>query len=325
VQVSGHPALSQCRLSFSNIEEAARAVDPVFLNTPQFVAEALSEALGVRTIVKVETLNPIRSFKGRGADFFMSGLKAGDRVVTASAGNLGQAMAFAARKRGLFLTVYASVNANPLKIDRMKALGAEVILHGEDFDDAKSEAKRFAAKNKLPMVEDGLEPRLSEGAGSIAVELLRFAEQIDVVLVALGNGAILGGMARYIKQVRPSIEVIGVAAKGASCMENSWRSAALVETARIDTIADGMGTRVPIPEALDDLARTVDDIVLVSDDRMLEGMRLAYRHLGLVLEPSGAAGIAAILTNPARFSGKSVATVLCGGNLTPEQMGRWLS
>jgi threonine dehydratase len=317
--------LMQSRLSFSHIEEAARSIDPVFLNTPQYVAEALSEALGVRTLVKVETANPIRSFKGRGADFFVASLPTGARVVTASAGNLGQAMAYATRRRGVALTVFASVHANPLKIGRMRALGAEVLLHGDDFDAAKLEAKRFAARSGLAMVEDGREPRLSEGAGSIAVELLRSPEPIDAVLVALGNGAILGGMARYIKQVRPSVEVIGVAAEGAPCMERSWRSASLIETARIETIADGLGTRVPIPEALDDLARAVDDVVLVSDARMIEGIRLAHHHLGLVLEPSGAAGIAAILSDPKRFAGKTVATVLCGGNLTPEQGSRWLS
>ena len=313
------------RLSLANIEDAARTVDPVFLNSPQYVCESLSDALTVRTLVKVETLNPIRSFKGRGADYFASGLTPGAKVITASAGNLGQAMAYACRRRGIELTVYASVNANPLKIERMKALGATVILYGEDFDAAKTQAKLAAASSGLPMVEDGKEPRLSEGAGSIAVELLDHREPIDTILVALGNGAILGGMARYVKARSPAVEVIGVAAAGAPCMERSWRSRTLVEPDRIATIADGMGTRVPIPEALDDLRNTVDDIVLVEDDRLIEGMRLAHRHLGLVLEPSGAAGIAALLAAAKRFHGRTVATILCGGNLTPEQMSAWLS
>ncbi len=316
--------LSHSRLSIARIEEASRTIDPVFRDTPHYVAEALSSALGVRTIVKVETANPIRSFKGRGADFFMLSQRRGARVVTASAGNLGQAMAYSGRKRGVVVFVYASVNANPLKIARMQALGAEVVLHGADFDSAKAEAKRVAAATQLPMVEDGREPRLSEGAGTIAVELLAMDERIDVILVALGNGAILGGMARYIKEKRPNVEVIGVAAAGAPCMERSWRSSSLVETASIDTIADGMGTRIPIPEALDDLIGSIDDIVLVTDDAMLAGVKLAHEHLGLVLEPSGAAGIAAILSQPERYAGRTVATVLCGGNLSPDQMHRWL-
>ena len=271
------------RLSLARIEEASRTIDPVFLRSPQFLSESLSEAVGIRTIVKVETINPVRSFKGRGADYFVASLSRGAKVVTASAGNFGQAMAYACRKRGIDLTVYASVNANSLKVERMRALGATVVLRGEDFDAAKEEAKRVTISTKNVMVEDGRELRLSEGAGSVAVELVRHPGSIDAVLVALGNGAMLGGMARYLKAVAPSIEVIGVAASGAPCMERSWRSGSLVTTSRIDTIADGMGTRTPIPEALADLRDTINDVILIDDAAMLEGMRLAHRHLGLVL------------------------------------------
>lgn len=319
------PSSGSKRLSLANIEEASRTIDPVFRNTPQFVCEPLSDAVGVRTLVKVEVANPIRSFKGRGADYLVGGLPPGTRVITASAGNLGQAMAYACRKRGLVLTVYASVNANPLKLERMKALGADVVLYGEDFDAAKTEAKRVAAAIGIPMIEDGREPRLSEGAGSIAIELLSYAEPFDTILVSLGNGAILGGIARWLKAHAPKIEVIGVAASGAPCMEQSWRTGRLVETASIDTIADGMATRIPIPEALGDLTGTIDDVLLVEDAAMVEGLRLVHRHLGLVLEPSGAAGIAALLENRKWFQGRTVATVLCGGNLTPEQAARWLA
>ncbi len=212
------------RLSLRHIEEASRTIDPVFRNTPQFVSEALTEALGSRVLLKLETANPIRSFKGRGADYFVSQLKPDAQVVAASAGNFGQAMAYACRKRGIAPTVYASVNASPLKIERMRALGANVILHGEDFDAAKLEARRVAAARGASMVEDGREPRLSEGAGSIAVELLGGPEPFDVALVSLGNGALLGGMARWIKAHAPHIEVIGVAASGAPCMERSWHA-----------------------------------------------------------------------------------------------------
>ncbi len=139
------------RLSLAHIEEASSAIDPVFLKTPQFVAESLSAALGVRLVVKVETVNPVRSFKGRGAEYLVSKMARGPEIgtaeiMTASAGNFGQAMAYACRKRGVGLVVYASLNANPLKIERMRALGAEVVLHGKDFDEAKAEAKRVAAR-----------------------------------------------------------------------------------------------------------------------------------------------------------------------------------
>ena len=196
------------RLNLDHIAEAARIVDPVFLGSPQFVCEPLSAALGTRVVVKVETLNPVRCFKGRGADYYAATLAPGATVVTASSGNLGQAMAYACRRRGAGLIVFAGSGANPLKLERMRSLGADVRLAGADFDAAKVEARRFAAASGLAFVEDGVEPRLSEGAGSIAVELLAFPERIEAVLVSLGNGAILGGMARWMSAYAQGIEVI---------------------------------------------------------------------------------------------------------------------
>ncbi len=315
------------RLKLENIQQAAQIIDPVFLRSPQFPAEGLSEVLGVELVVKVETLNPIRSFKGRGADYFVQQLLAqGDappRLVCASAGNFGQAMAYACRKHGLALTVFAAVNASPLKVARMRALGAEVRLVGEDFDAAKLEAKRFCQETGAFMVEDGKKPAISEGAGSVAVELLQHPRPLEAVVVPLGNGALLGGVARWVKAQAPEVRVVGVGAAGAPAMAQSWRSGSIVTHPRIHTIADGIGVRIPIPEALQDMAGLVDEVLLVTDEAMLEAMRQAHAHLGLVLEPSGAAGLAALLAYP-QFKGQRVATVLCGGNLTEEQIKAWL-
>src|ERR1043166_6089659 len=144
------------RLKIENILAAAEAIDPVFLRTPQFHADSLSRLLGTKILVKVETANPIRSFKGRGAEFLASKIPAKTKLVTASAGNFGQAMAYACARRGIELTIYASVNANALKLERMRAIGATVVLHGDDFDAAKMEAKRLAGATGVRMVEDGL-------------------------------------------------------------------------------------------------------------------------------------------------------------------------
>lgn len=312
------------RLSLARIEQALGVIDPVFLNTPQYRAESLEAILGCRLVVKVETLNPIRSFKGRGASLFFAGLSPGATIVCASAGNFGQAMAYAGRARGVPVIVYASVNASPLKIERMRALGAEVRLHGEDFDAAKLAAKGFAAEAGLPMVEDSLEPATGEGAGTIGVELLRYPEPIDDLLVALGNGALLTGVGRWVKARAPGTQVVGVAAAGAPSMVESWRSGRIVTYERIDTIADGIGVRLPVPAAVADMHGTVDDALLVQDTSILAAMRLIHQHLGLVVEPSGAVGIAALLEQPERFRGRLVATILCGSNLTPQQLHDWL-
>jgi threonine dehydratase len=317
------PNIAHSTLSLEQIERAASVIDPVFRNTPQFESEPLSSAVGANVVLKIETLNPIRSFKGRGADYFISTLEPDAKLVCASAGNFGQAMAYACRKRGMPLTVFASVNANPLKLERMSALGANLILEGEDFDGAKFAAKRHAAKIGARMIEDGLEPRISEGAGTIGLELAGYALPLDFVLVPLGNGALATGVGRAIKARSPQTRVIAVSAKGAPAMEQSWRTQELVIHNSIDTIADGIGVRVPIPEAVAEMQHTIDEVILINDAATLNAMKLLHKHLGLIVEPSGAIGVAAAALE--QFRGARVATVICGGNLTEAQIREWIT
>lgn len=312
------------RISLERIAHAATVIDPVFLNTPQFLAESLSQQLGCQLVVKVETVNPIRSFKGRGAEFCVASLPQPQPLVCASAGNFGQGMAFATRKRHLPLTVFAATTANPLKIERMRALGAEVRLAGADFDAAKATARAFASESGTRFIEDSRDVETAEGAGTIAIELLRWRDPFDTLLVPLGNGALLAGIAHWVKAHHPMTQVVGVCASGAPAMERSWRSGEIAVFDRINTIADGIGVRVPVPEALADLTGVVDDILLVEDEALLAAMRLLHTHMGLVVEPSGAVGVAALLGFGERFRGQLVGTILCGGNLTPEQLNVWL-
>lgn len=314
------------RLSLERVREAARTVDPVFLNTPQFVSEPLSEALGVRVTLKLELLNPVRSFKGRGADFLVSSLKDAQptpQLVCASAGNFGQAVAYAARKHRLPLTVYAAENANALKVERMRALGAVVRLSGSDFDAAKLAAKTFARQTASAMLEDGLNPETAEGAGTMGLELLRLADPPEVLLVPLGNGALISGVALAVKAARPDLKIIAVQAEGAPAMVESWRTGRVVVHERVDTIADGIAVRLPVPEALGDMAGLVDDALLVADETILRAMRLLHLHVGVVTEPSGAVGVAAVLAHAERFRGAHVGTIICGGNVTAEQLRTW--
>jgi len=313
------------RLKIDNIREAVRMIDPVFLNTPQYHADSLSRLLGASVLVKVETANPIRSFKGRGAEYLASKISPKTKLLTASAGNFGQAMAYACGRRQISLSVYASVNANPLKLARMRTLGATVVLHGDDFDAAKLEAKRVAGETGVRLVEDGLDVETGEGAGTIGLELAGWKEQFDAVLLPLGNGALTCGVGRYLKHVGPQIRVVAIQSAGAPAMLESWRQKRVVSFDTISTIADGIGVRIPIPECVRDMEGIVDDGIFVKDASLIEAMRLAHEHLGIVLEPSGAAGLAAILENRERFADRCVAVVLCGGNLTPEQMKLWLS
>jgi len=319
------PLAMDATISISGIQDAASVIDPVFRDTPQFVCEPLSDQLGVITILKVEAINPIRSFKGRGTDYLLHRLgPQPNGIVCASAGNFGQGMAFAARKRGEPMTIFAAVSANPLKVERMRALGATVVLEGKDFDEAKDGALQHASRTGAFYVEDGLLGPISEGAGTIACELERMDGTLDACFVPLGNGALVNGMGTWLKRSALSPIVVAVCPTGAPAMEMSWRAGTPISTPTMNTIADGIAVRVPVQEALEIMRKTVDDVMLVTDDEIVDAMRLVHRGAGLVVEPAGAAGIAAIAKRWNDFAGKRVAVVLTGGNVTEEQMRTWL-
>ena len=302
-------------LKLENIELAARTIDSVFLNTPQFADDQLSAALGRRTIVKVETANPIRSFKGRGADFLLRTFDRKQTIVCASAGNFGQAVAYAGRARGIAVEVFVPIDANPLKIARMRSFGATVTSIGTDFDDSKQYARERAKQANSVFVEDGHEPAICEGAGTIGVELLKVGT-LDVVLVPLGDGALITGIGLWVKEHSPHTKIIGVCAENTPAMLASWRAGKAVITEITDTIADGIAVRVPVEESVKRMKTLVDDIVLISDAQMLDAMRLAASTLGLLLEPSGAAGLAAIRAHS--IDGDQIATILTGSNIHPD-------
>jgi len=304
-------------VSIERIAEAAEVVDPVFLHSPQYECEPLNEHLGVATVLKIECLNPIRSFKGRGTDYLMHRIEVPERgLVCASAGNFGQGMAYAARKRGHRVTVFAAANASAIKVERMRGLGAEVVLEGEDFDAAKEAARAHAEKTGGLFVEDGALAPIAEGAGTIALELTRLDDPIEAILVPLGDGALVTGIGVWMRRASPSTRIIGVVAEGAPAMELSWHAAKLVATESISTIADGIAVRVPVESAVEDVRNAVDDVMHVSDADMIEGMRALFGDAGLMVEPAGAAGIAAAKKLSAELAGKRVAVIVTGGNIS---------
>jgi len=313
------------RLSLERIANAATVIDPVFLDSPQFLAESLGRELGCRLVVKVETMNPIRSFKARGTEFLTASLENRTPLACATAGNFGQGMAWSARKRGLPLTVFTAANANPLKVERMRALGADVQLVGEDVEAAHEAAKAFASETGARLVEDGRDPEIAEGAGTIGIELSRWPEPFDYILVPLGDGALLAGIARWVKAHHPATRMIGVCASGAPAMERSWRSGRVEELGSTNTIADGIAVRSPWPEAVDDLTGVTDDVLLVEDGALVSAIRRAHADLGVVLEPAGAAALAAVIAHPGQFRGQLVGVILSGGNATAEQLSAWLA
>ncbi|HEV7760781.1 MAG TPA: pyridoxal-phosphate dependent enzyme [Acidimicrobiales bacterium] len=314
------------RLDLDRMRRAAAVIDPVFVGTPQFACGPLGEALGCSVTLKVETLNPVRSFKGRGTETVLAGLArhpAPPAVVCASAGNLGQALAYSGVRRDIPVVVFAAETANRLKIERIRALGARVHLEGADIEDARTLARRHAERVGAHLVEDSLDRATCEGAGTIGLELAA-ADAFDVVLVSLGGGALASGVGYALQRLVPGTRVIGVQPLGAPAMARSWQRRAVVETDAVDTIADGVAGRFPIPEVLDDLLEVLDDVVLVEEDSIRTAMRHLYERAGIVAEPAAALGVAALLEDPDRFAGRRVATIICGSNVAPEDFERWV-
>lgn len=234
-------------------------------------------------------------------------------------------MAYVGRSRAIPAEVFVARDVNPAKAERMRALGAKVTSCDGNFDFAKLQARQLAADApECIFVEDGEEDAISEGAGTIAVELLA-AGTIDTVVIPLGDGALIGGIAAWIKDRFPSSRIIGVCPEAAPAMLHAWRKArgmpqlpSVRDTA--DTIADGIEVRVPVQKSVEKIKNLVDDIVLVNDDELIEAMRLSASTLGLVLEPSGAAGLAAIRRY--ELPGERLATILTGSNIHPQIFAR---
>ncbi|MEO3806251.1 pyridoxal-phosphate dependent enzyme [Nonomuraea sp. B10E8] len=314
------------RLDLDRIRAARQVIHPQFLDTPLYECDALGHRLGCTVSVKLETANPVRSFKGRGTELVASRLAGQGReaAVCASAGNLGQALGWSGRRRGLGVTVVASRWAPAAKLDRIRALGAELELVEGDFETARERAASIARQRDVRLVEDSLDIETCEGAATIGLELASGTPSFDAVLIALGGGAMATGVGHVMKALLPAVEVICVQPLGAPAMTRSWHERRVVTTESADTIADGVAGRYPIPEVLDDLLEVADDAVLVREASIVAGMRMLLEHAGLVAEPSAALGVAAVLENPDRFAGRHVVTIVCGSNVDLDVYQRWV-
>jgi threonine dehydratase len=294
-------------LSLERIEASLEQIDPVFLDTPQFVSGSLSNALGREVVVKVETLNPIGSFKGRGTSVLARKLDPSRTWVCASAGNFGQGLAYAARERGAATHIFVGPDAPAGKLARMEALGARV----EANECAEAAARDYAAASSdRLLVVDGLDPAIAEGAGTIGVELTA-AGPIDTAVVQLGDGALISGVARWLKSHGGS-KVVGVCASGAPALARSFAQRRPISNAGTGTIAGALAITDPVPESLARIIELVDEVVLVDDDEIRAAMALIADSVGVLVEPAGAAGVAAVSRHSEQLPGDRVAVLLTG-------------
>jgi threonine dehydratase len=288
------------------IRAAHTTIPSVFTGSPQYVHDGLSARLGVPVIVKVETVNPIRSFKGRGTWVAVQALAGegaigADRaVVCVSAGNFGQGVAYAARALGIPAVVFCSTRANRAKVARMRALGATVIEAGEDFDDARGESERYAAANHATLLVDGEDPRISTGAATLALELTDAATAGSLprpvaASVPVGNGALLNGVGSWLREAAPACRIVGVQAEAAAAMTLSWRAGRPIDTPTAATYADGIASRIAIPGAVALLPGRVDEMRTGSEDALHAAQAELTDALGITVEGAAAASWAGLL------------------------------
>lgn len=299
-------------LSPQRIAAAANRIDPVFLNTPQFVNRELAAALQREVVVKNESLTPIGSFKGRGTCLLAEQLDAATTWVCSTAGNFGQGLAYAARTRGAAVEAFVSAEVPRAKVASMRALGAHVRTSPQPGQAAR---ESVAASEDRQLVLDGLRPEMAEGAGTIAVEMEALGP-IDVAVVQIGDGALASGIACWLKHVRPQTRIVGVCASGAPAMARSFAAGHVISTPGTDTIATAIAISEPIPESLARVLALVDEIVLVDDDDLRRARQLILDTLDTAVEPAGAAGIAALARHGERLPLGRTAVLLTGAGTT---------
>ena len=306
------------------IRAAAASIDPVFTGTPQFVHDGLSSRLGAPVVVKVETVSPIRSFKGRGTWVAVHALAGEGRIgpdrpiVVASAGNFGQGVAYAARSIGVPAVVFTSTNANRAKVERMRELGATVIEEGEDFDDARGASEAYSLATGAELLVDGDDPRISTGAATLALEITDSIDSgglppLAVASVPVGNGALINGLGAWLRHASPDTRVVGIQAEGASAMTLSFAARRPIDTPSAETYADGIASRVAIPRAVELMDGRVDEMRTVGEAALHEAQAALTDALGITVEGAAAASWAGLVAGPAPDG--AVLVIVTGSNV----------
>ncbi len=313
--------------NLADVLRARASIAPHLRPTPTIERPLLDAALGCRAHLKCENLNPTGAFKVRGGIALLADLDPDQRargVLAASTGNHAQSVAYAARIFGARAVIYMPEAANPLKVAATRALGAEVVLVGRDFDDARRLAEARADQDGLRYIHSADEPVLIAGVATCALELFEAAPDLDALFVPVGGGSGVLGAGVVARAVSPKTRVIGVQAEGAPAVYLSWKAGRRVATAEAATFAEGLATREPFDLPLRLLPGLVDEIMLVSDDDLESAIRLVLETTGQVAEGAGAAAVAGAMRRRAELAGKSVGLILSGGNLGIEALRRIL-
>jgi threonine dehydratase len=313
-------------MTLADVHAARTVVYRTLAPTPLLRHALLDAATGLTIHVKHENCNPTGAFKVRGGLNLIANLTADERrgVITATTGNHGQSIALACQREGVPCTIVVPLGNNPDKNAAMRALGAEVVEFGRDFDQARERVEELQRANGLRYVHSANEPLLIAGVATYGLEIFETLPDTDVVLVPIGGGSGACGCALARSWLGSKAEVIGVQAAGADAFTRSWRSGTRVTGDRAATFAEGMATRVTFDLTFDILRRELNDIVTLTEEELANGVRLALDATHHLAEGAGAASLAAAVKLRDRLRGKRVVCVMSGGNIDRATLARIL-
>jgi threonine dehydratase len=305
-------------IQLQDIKEAYEILTPVIRRTPLEHSKTFSHLTKANVFLKEENLQTTGSFKIRGAYNKIYHLTPDERrhgVVCASAGNHAQGVAYASTLMGVKSVVFMPVYTPPSKIIATKSYGATVVLEGTTYDDAAEAAKKYTKKNKMTFVHAFNDPYVIAGQGTIGLEIHEALPEVDAVLVPIGGGGLIGGIAIALKTLRPQVKIIGVEAEGAQSMKLSLEQYKIVPLQSINTIADGIAVKTPKELTFEIAEQYVDTVVAVNDEEIAYALYLLLQRAKLIVEPAGAIALAALLSKQIEFPKKNVVAVLSGGNV----------
>jgi threonine dehydratase len=313
--------------TFADVLEARARIAPYLDPTPLREYPALGRLLDATVLVKHENHLPTGAFKVRGGINLVSQLTADERdrgVIASSTGNHGQSIAFGARIFGVKATICVPEAANPVKIAAMRDLGAEIVPNGVDFDEARELAEQLAEQRGFRYVHSGNEPHLIAGVGTATLELIERDPRVDTIIVPVGGGSGAAGVSIVAKTLSASIRVIGVQSEAAPAAYRSWRERRILED-EMKTFAEGLATRVAfqLPQRI--MWELLDEFVLVGDDEIRAAQRTLIETTRNLVEAAGAAPLAAALRLRESLSGRRIALIASGGNVSPDQLRELLT
>ncbi len=309
--------------TFNDISIAREFVGEYLPGTPLVRVEKLSEILGCDYYAKLENLQPVGAFKVRGGVNLVGTATDEEKnagMISASTGNHGQSIAYAGRLFGVRVIIYAPVkNVNESKMQAMRDLGAEVRLHGRDFDEARAEAERVALAEGYRYVHSANEPKLIAGVGVIGLEIFDDLPGVEVIIAPAGGGSCASGNCIVAQDLNPNVRVIAVQSERAPAMWHAWHNRTLAAYPTMETKHEGLATRVPFELTNKILWDFLDDFVLVSDEEIDTAIRLLAQHAKQLAEGAGAASLAAAIKLRDQLRGQKVVGILTGGNIPPER------